>query len=273
MAKVVRLAMVCAIASLTAACTSIVPATEASALREGDVVAPPIGYINFCERHSDQCGPAAQLTARQNATRVADRGNRSYYWKAAFDASAPASLMPGGGRATVASFNWNLIFAISPTTQFATANPPRAALPKRQILPSETPFLLAATPDTFKVLEEINSEVNAKVHRETDLAHYGINDYWELPLENGGGAGDCEDYALEKRARLISRGVPMSSLSLALVHTNWGEAHAVLLVRTNHGDYGLDNLSSWIKPWQEMGYTWQAVQSEKNPDLWVSPRQ
>ena len=33
-------------------------------------------------------------------------------------------------------------------------------------------------------------------------------DFWELPFQGGGNAGDCEDYVLQKRQMLLARGVP-----------------------------------------------------------------
>jgi len=123
----------------------------------------------------------------------------------------------------------------------------------------------------LRQLELVNADVNARVRSLSDIDHYGIDDYWELPLEGGGGAGDCEDYALEKRKILMSRGVPMRALSIALVRTALNESHAVLLVRTDRGEYVLDNLTHAIMPWQSARYTWVKWQSRENPNVWVQP--
>jgi predicted transglutaminase-like cysteine proteinase len=126
------------------------------------------------------------------------------------------------------------------------------------------------TPELWNKLESINSAVNLNVRPEADLQQFGVRDYWNLPLEPGeSGAGDCKDYALQKRKELLEAGLPMNALSIALVHTPWGEDHAVLLVGTRQGEYVLDNLSAWIRPWQAVGYSWLERQSTSNPDQWI----
>ncbi len=60
-------------------------------------------------------------------------------------------------------------------------------------------------------------------------------------------AGDCEDYALAKRAALQRRGIAKSNLLLAVGRAN-GEAHTVLVVRTSNGDYVMDNLTDAVQP-------------------------
>src|SRR6185437_14722960 len=96
-------------------------------------------------------------------------------------------------------------------------------------------------------------------------------DFWELPFQGGGNAGDCEDYVLQKRQMLLAHGIPMTALSIALVRASWGEEHAVLLVHSSQGDYVLDNLTPWIKPWSEVSYSWIKWQSANNPEIWVRP--
>ena len=52
-------------------------------------------------------------------------------------------------------------------------------------------------------LDEVNRRVNQTIRPQTDIEHYGIEDYWTIPKD---GKGDCEDYALLKRHLLISMG-------------------------------------------------------------------
>ncbi|HEX7617343.1 MAG TPA: transglutaminase-like cysteine peptidase, partial [Verrucomicrobiae bacterium] len=48
-------------------------------------------------------------------------------------------------------------------------------------------------------LGEINRSINLSIRPMSDLAQYGVEDYWASPLESlGSGAGDCEDYAIAK---------------------------------------------------------------------------
>ena len=79
-------------------------------------------------------------------------------------------------------------------------------------------------------LDEVNRRVNHTISPETDIEHYGIEDYWTIPKD---GKGDCEDYALLKRHLLISMGWPTSALLMTVVRTENDEGHAVLTARTN----------------------------------------
>ncbi len=54
-------------------------------------------------------------------------------------------------------------------------------------------------------LEDVNTAVNRTVRPEDDSVHYGIEEYWTVPLD---GYGDCEDYVLAKRKMLMLLGVP-----------------------------------------------------------------
>ena len=45
----------------------------------------------------------------------------------------------------------------------------------------------------------------------------------------------------------------------------------MLLVRTDKGDYVLDNLTPLIKPWKSVPYTWIKWQSRNDPNVWVRP--
>lgn len=49
-----------------------------------------------------------------------------------------------------------------------------------------------------------------------------------------------------------------------------GEGHAVLTVRTDRGDYVLDNLEPQIKPWNETSYDYLKRQSTHYTGAWVS---
>jgi predicted transglutaminase-like cysteine proteinase len=86
---------------------------------------------------------------------------------------------------------------------------------------------------------EVNASVNKSVKAISDMNLYGRDENWTYPV---GGSGDCEDYALQKRKELLQRGMPHSSLLLTVVKQADGNGHAVLTVRTDHGDYFLDNL-------------------------------
>src|SRR5581483_7951914 len=100
---------------------------------------------------------------------------------------------------------------------------------------------------------------------ETDMEHYGIEDYWTLPKD---GKGDCEDYALLKRHILISIGWPTSLLLMTVVRDENDEGHAVLTARTPSGDLILDNRSDVLRLWYQTPYKFKMRQSANDPQLW-----
>ncbi|MDD9912812.1 MAG: transglutaminase-like cysteine peptidase [Alphaproteobacteria bacterium] len=84
--------------------------------------------------------------------------------------------------------------------------------------------------------------------------------------------GDCEEYVILKRHKLIKKGWPASSLLITVVWDENGEGHAVLTARTAQGDYVLDNKSSKVKKWNKVPYKFRKMQSHRNPRQWVSLR-
>ena len=111
-------------------------------------------------------------------------------------------------------------------------------------------------------LDEVNRIVNRTVRPRPDVGP----DVWEYPRS---GAGDCEDFAIKKRAMLINKGWSSSQLLLTIVHTGT-EGHAVLLARTSGGDFVLDNMTDSVMKPSATGYTFMARQSHVNPVAWVS---
>ncbi len=118
------------------------------------------------------------------------------------------------------------------------------------------------TIDTLSLLDRVNRDVNGSIRPQAET---GRTDVWKI----GGPSGDCEDYALTKQAALLRKGFPSSALLMTTVVTRSGEPHAVLMVRTDRGDFVLDNLSPLIKPWNSTGYRFTSMQSEDNPRVWV----
>jgi predicted transglutaminase-like cysteine proteinase len=100
-----------------------------------------------------------------------------------------------------------------------------------------------------------------------DIKHYGRAEYWTIPTD---GRGDCDDYAVTKRAQLIAAGIPASALRLAVAVTPRSVRHAVLTVATDRGDYILDSLYDEIVPWHAPGYTWLMRQMPDNARSWES---
>ena len=72
----------------------------------------------------------------------------------------------------------------------------------------------------------------------TDLEHWGVVERWNYPDD---GKGDCEDYVLLKRRMLMQAGWPREALLITVVRDKKGDGHAVLTVKTNRGEFVLDN--------------------------------
>src|SRR5688572_15398105 len=67
-------------------------------------------------------------------------------------------------------------------------------------------------------LEAVNSYVNARVRFVDDRVQYGIADRWQAASDTLARArGDCEDFALAKRAMLRAAGVPEKDLYLVVL--------------------------------------------------------
>jgi len=118
----------------------------------------------------------------------------------------------------------------------------------------------------WKQLQDVNAAVNAAVAPITDQDLYDKVEYWTYPTAQG----DCEDYVLEKRKRLIAQGWPAQSLLISVALDSSAGAHAVLIAMTDRGDFVLDNQTTDILPWHDTPYVWDKRQSIQDPMVWVS---
>ena len=123
------------------------------------------------------------------------------------------------------------------------------------------------TASAFSKISRINSWVNKSISPVADNDHWGAIDAWDYPTD---GRGDCEDYALLKRRMLMEEGFPREALLLTVVKDKNGDGHSILTIRTNRGDFVLDNLSDRVKPWTKTPYRFVKRQSQQNPNIWVS---
>lgn len=122
-----------------------------------------------------------------------------------------------------------------------------------------------SAPAPLVELARVNRAVNRAIRPRHKALVNGLGDWAIAPA-----AGDCNDFAVTKRHELLKRGWAMNSLLLSAVETAWGEAHLVLVVRTDEDDLVLDNLTGEIRPWRETGYRWIKRQSATDPSRWVS---
>ncbi len=119
----------------------------------------------------------------------------------------------------------------------------------------------------WKDLERINLWVNSHVKPMTDMDHWGVVERWNYPDD---GYGDCEDYALQKRKMLMQAGWPREALLMTVVRDQHGDGHAILTVKTDKGEYILDNQRDDIRLWSDTGYRFVKRQSQSDPNVWVS---
>ena len=134
-------------------------------------------------------------------------------------------------------------------------------------VPVLEPVDVDLTATAVRDVERVNRQVNASVEAVTDMDHWGVVDRWDYPLD---GKGDCEDYALLKRKILIHEGYPRQALLITVVKDLEGEGHAILTVKTNRGEFVLDNLHDKVLAWTDTGYKFVKRQSQADPNLWES---
>ena len=124
---------------------------------------------------------------------------------------------------------------------------------------------LVLTQENWKTILNVNYAANTEYVPMTDMEIYGVEENWTYPQ----GAADCEDYVLVKRKRLIEAGISPSNLLVTVVLQPNGEGHAVLTVRTDRGDFVLDNMRNKVLLWSETEYRFLKRQSSANSGKWV----
>jgi len=145
--------------------------------------------------------------------------------------------------------------------EFCTSQPAECAT-----TPS-APRDVVLSPRAFKDLARVNKWVNDTIKPMTDLEHWGVVEKWSYPDD---GYGDCEDYVLLKRRLLLTAGWPREALLITVVRDKKDEGHAVLTVKTDRGEFILDNQAEEVLPWWDTGYHFVKRQSQADPNQWVS---
>lgn len=130
------------------------------------------------------------------------------------------------------------------------------------------PVDVVLTPKVMRALEEVNTRVNAEIEPVSNLEHWGtLLDHWDYPVD---GKGDCKIYALWKRKQLLDLGFPRQALLMTIVRDLEGNGHTILTVKTDKGDFILDNMVGEIRLWDATGYQFVKRQSQADPNVWVS---
>ncbi len=137
--------------------------------------------------------------------------------------------------------------------------------PECKTTPSQ-PRDVMLSAQAWKDLDRVNLWVNSHVKPMTDMEHWGVVERWNYPDD---GYGDCEDYVLLKRRMLMQAGWPREALLITVVRDNRGDGHAILTVKTDKGEYVLDNQNDQILLWSDTGYRFVKRQSQADPNVWI----
>lgn len=116
--------------------------------------------------------------------------------------------------------------------------------------------MIILTKQSWKLIQQVNARWNDRIEYQSDMEHYGKRDYWAIPQD---GLGDCEDYVLAKKRALENQNI---SSCIATCWVETGGYHGVLVVRTDRGDYVLDNRYDQVWGWDDLPYEWDKMQRE-----------
>jgi len=121
----------------------------------------------------------------------------------------------------------------------------------------------------WRSLDRINRQVNSSVRRMPD-----VEEDWSYPkpvadCDIHEYSGDCEDFVLLKRRLLHESGLPLNALLITVVRDHSDTGHAVLTVRTDHGDLILDNMIKTIDTWDKFPYRFLMIQSPFHTGQWL----
>jgi predicted transglutaminase-like cysteine proteinase len=144
--------------------------------------------------------------------------------------------------------------------EFCKSLPQECAMRTR---PSTPPKI---TDHGWSLIRDVNASVNHAIVPMTDEQIYGREEVWAYPTD----VGDCEDFVLLKRKKLMEAGFSVADLLITVVRKPDGEGHAVLTVRSQTGDFVLDNLNDDVKLWSETRYTFLKRQSSTDSGRWVT---
>jgi predicted transglutaminase-like cysteine proteinase len=121
------------------------------------------------------------------------------------------------------------------------------------------PEQIELTQKSWKTIISTNLRINREIEPVTDMDHWGQIDRWDMAED---GKGDCEEYVLVKRKKLVEAGFPRRALLVTVVIDDENQGHAVLMVRTDRGDFILDNKRNAVLPWQQTGYIYVKRESQ-----------
>lgn len=115
------------------------------------------------------------------------------------------------------------------------------------------------TSDWMPTLERINREVNAAITFKPD-----DKDSWDVDAK----IGDCDDYTVTKKKRLVEAGVPRGAMRAAYVLPVDEISHVFLVVSTVHGDFVLDNQTDEVYSLDRAKLLRLSIQDYSDPRKW-----
>lgn len=261
-------AMVFAIAMAAGLWAGAASAAAPARMTLGARAVPPLGFYQFCRQNPGDC--AAPASSRPILLDPESAGFGGPLLTAAFSLrDLDANLREADDVDALAGLDATPLPALD---QLAAAADLALARLARSAPTAEVaaPIEIAMTADAKALLNAVNRSVNREVRARSDLQTVRRAEYWSYPIVlNGARYGDCEDYALEKRRRLIAAGVPAAALTLAVAHTRQGLVHAVLIASTDQGDLVLDNRSDRISSWSKTRYRWVMRQAAGDSMDWA----
>lgn len=236
----------------------------------------PNGWSAFCARHASEC---SKTSARKIALSAMASAEAATDWNGANNKAVLglpewplANIWAIGGQEADQS-NIKLAYwdaSVDSQTLFAPKAeggfPGAKQEASRSVAALDAPRKIELTPESWETLARVNSRVNREIKPVPDLKHFGRVNVWVYPSD---GKGDCKAYALVKQRKLIDAGFPREALLITIVWTKENQGHAVLMARTNKGDYILDNLSPKVLLWTDTTHDYVKRQSVSDPNAWV----
>lgn len=236
----------------------------------------PNGWSAFCARYSSECNKPSDarkiaLTAMASAAPAVDWDGANNSGVMSMRDWPIANIWMGRQEAEQAGTTLAYWDATLDVQSLFIAKAENGFLEAKQeasstVAFSEAPRKIELTPDNWEMLVRTNTRVNRQIKPVPDLKHFGRVNVWVYPTD---GKGDCKAYALVKQKKLIAAGFPREALLITIVWTKEDQGHAVLMARTNKGDYILDNLSPKVSLWTQTTHDYVKRQSVSHPNQWV----
>ena len=235
------------------------PAVSAKRFAALQSAAPPVGAMQFCAADPERCGAQA----------------------AAYFQGKPGAISPvavggiddSGSRADARNEAFRYMLAARRNSE---ARLKQAEAEGVIFVSAAKSVQVALNEELWAQLKDVQNTINRTLRPATDQEIYGKEEVWALPLLSwslkGAPRGDCEDFALEKRARLLDLGWAPEALSIMVVDAPRIGAHAVLVVSTDRGEFVLDNLEYEPVLAETLPYTWVSRQSGLDLLAWTQTR-